>query len=187
MLSRKHIAYSFLTFAAIIAALLLSLPLVMNSGALKSRLQARVEEQTNGQVHYQQVEFSFLPRPSITLQQVKIDFSEQAQGSIASVQAYPELWPLLTGQLRLGRLVLDAPDIALILPEVKKKQASQSSTLSPLELEKHLDQVLEPLIRLAPGLALLIENGSITLNKSQKTTQFNQGADTELNLDHSEA
>jgi len=183
MLSRKHLAYSLLTLAAVIAAILLSLPLVMNSDAMKARLQARIEQQTNGQVHYQQAEFAFLPRPSITLEQVKFDFPQQAQGSIASVQTYPELWPLLTGQLRLARLVLDSPDIALNLPEAKPSDESQASSLSPVELERHLEQDLEPLTRLAPGLTLFIENGSLTLNKAKQLLSSVKGLTLKLNLD----
>jgi len=159
MLSRKHLAYSFFTVAAIIVAVLLALPFFINSDSLRAKLNAAIQEQTDGQVHYQQAEFAILPRLSITLSQVEIEFAEQRQGSVASVQVYPEFWPLLKGQVRPGRIVLDTPNINLILPKVESKKESQATASSFVELQSHLDQGLQPLVSTAPRLTLLIKNG----------------------------
>ena len=183
MLSRKHIAYSLLTGAAVIVAMLLALPFFVNSDALKVKVQAAIQEQTGGQIHYQQAEFSILPRLSITLNQIKIDFADQAQGSVASVQVYPEFWPLLKGQVRLGRIVMEAPDIILNLPAVESKEGSQASALSLVELKSHLDRGLEPLISSAPRLNLLIKNGALSLSKNNQPFSSVKGLALKLNLD----
>ena len=183
MLSRKHIAYSLLTGAAVIVAMLLALPFFVNSDALKVKVQAAIQEQTGGQIHYQQAEFSVLPRLSITLNQIKIDFADQAQGSVASVQVYPEFWPLLKGQVRLGRIVLEAPDIILNLPAVESKEGSQASALSLVKLQSHLDRGLEPLISSAPRLNLLIKNGALSVSKNNQPFSSVKGLALKLNLD----
>ena len=112
MLSRKRITYWFLGSAIVIMILLLVLPYLIDSDTLKAKLQATIEQQTGGQVHYQQAELSFLPRPSITLHQIKLDIPERVQGRVGTIQIYPELWPLLTGHVRLSRLVLESPTVS---------------------------------------------------------------------------
>jgi hypothetical protein len=183
MLSRKHIAYSFLSATVVIIALLLALPSFINSDALKVKLNAAIQQQTGGQVHYQSAELSFLPRLAITLNQVKVDFSEQAQGSIASVQVCPEFWPLLKGQVRPGRIVLEAPDLTLRLPVPEAKGESQASPLSLIELQSLLQQGLDPLVSAAPGLTLLIKNGSIAFDKGSKPFISIKGLTLKLSLD----
>ena len=108
MLSRKRVAYWLLAIAAVITITLLLLPSFIDSDSLKAKIQSTIEQQTGGQVQYQQAELSFLPRPSIALYQIKLDFPEQVNGSVDSVRVYPEFWPLLLGQLRLAKLVIDA-------------------------------------------------------------------------------
>ena len=183
MLSRKYIAYSFLTATVVIVALLLALPSFINSDSLKVKAHAAIQEQTGGQVDYQHAEFSLLPRLSITLSQVKVDFYDQAQGSVASVQVYPEFWPLLKGQVRLDQIVLEAPDIVLNLPAVEAKNKSQASTLSLVELQSQLERVLEPLVSAAPGLTLFIKNGSLTINKNNQPFSSVKDLTLQLNLD----
>ncbi|MDH3809412.1 MAG: hypothetical protein OES29_12380, partial [Desulfuromonadales bacterium] len=183
MLSRKYIAYSFLTATVVIVALLLALPSFINSDSLKVKAHAAIQEQTGGQVDYQHAEFSLLPRLSITLSQVKVDFYDQAQGSVASVQIYPEFWPLLKGQVRLGQIVLEAPDIVLNLPAVEAKNESQASTLSLVELQSQLERGLEPLVSAAPGLTLLIKNGDLSLSKNNKPFSSVKDLALKLNLD----
>ena len=183
MLSRKHLAYFFLTVAAIIVAVLLALPFFINSDSLRAKLNAAIQEQTDGQVQYQQAEFAILPRLSITLSQVEIDFADQMQGSVASVLVCPEFWPLLKGQVRPGRIVLDTPDINLNLPAAEAKNQTQASPLSLAELQSHLDQVLQPLVSAAPGLTLLIKNGSLALSKDNKPLSSVKDLTLKLNLD----
>jgi uncharacterized protein involved in outer membrane biogenesis len=183
MLSRKHLAYSFLTVAALIVAVFLALPSFINSDSLRAKLNTVIHQQTGGQVHYQQAEVAILPRLSITLTQVEIDFADQMQGSIASVQVCPEFWPLLKGQVRPGRIVLDTPDINLSLPAEEAKKESQASPLSLAELQSHLDRELQPLISAAPGLTLFIKNGSLTLNKNNQPFSAVKDLTLKLNLD----
>ena len=182
MLSRKHIAYSLLTATVVIIALLLALPSFINSDSLKVKLNAAIQQETGGQVDYQHAEFSLLPRLSITLNQVKIDFSDKAQGSVASVQVCPEFWPLLKGQVRPGRIVLDTPDLTLSLPAPEAKNESQASPLSLIELQSHLERGLEPLVSTAPGLTLLIKNGALAFNKGIKPFSSIKGLTLKMSL-----
>ncbi|MDG5468545.1 AsmA-like C-terminal domain-containing protein [Deltaproteobacteria bacterium IMCC39524] len=187
MLSRKHIAYSLLTATVVIIALLLALPSFLNSDSLKVKLNAAIQQKTGGQVDYQHAEFSLLPRLSITLNQVTVDFSGQVQGSVDSVQIGPEFWSLLKGQVRPGRIVLDAPNLTLSLPAPEAKNKSQASPMSLRELQSHLKQGLEPLVSAAPELTLLIKNGSLAFNKGIKPFSSVKDLALKLNLDIAKA
>ena len=92
--------------------LLLLLPRLIDSDTLQAKLQATIEQLSNGQIYYQKAELSFLPRLSITLYQVKLDIPEWARGTVDTAQVYPELWPLLTGQLRFAKLLLNNPEFS---------------------------------------------------------------------------
>lgn len=182
MLSRKHIAYSLLIGTTVIVALLLALPYFISSESLRAKLLATIQEQTGGQVYYQQAELSLLPRLSITINQVEIDFADQVQGRVASIQVCPDFWPLLTGQIRLGRLVLDSPEIDLNLPQADSDEDQQATTV-PLEgLKSQLDQSLESLTSFAPDLTLLIENGSLALRKGNTAFSTIKGLSLKLSL-----
>jgi uncharacterized protein involved in outer membrane biogenesis len=105
------------------------------------------------------------------------------QGSVASIELYPEFWPLLKGQVRLGQIVLEAPDITLNQQEVEAKKELQAPSLSPVELQSRLDKGLEPLISAAPGLTLLVKDGSLAFNKGNKRFSSIRGLTLKLNLD----
>ena len=182
MLSRKRIAYWLLGSAAVIAILLLVLPFLFDSDALQTKLKATVEQQSSGQVHYQQADFSFLPRPSVTLHQIKLDIPDQAQGSVDALQVYPELWPLLSGKVRFAEVVLDSPEVSLNLSEVGTGGGKKATSLSFESLQNRLDISLAPLVKAAPNLTLVINNGTLALNKGKKAISSVKDLMLELSL-----
>ena len=127
MSSRKRVAYWLLASVAFITVLLLLLPSFIDSDALKAKLQSTVEQQSGGQLRYQQAELSFLPRPSVTLHQVKLDIPEQVQGTVGAIQLYPELLAILSGQLRLAKLILESPEVSLNVAGVQTKKGKTPS------------------------------------------------------------
>jgi uncharacterized protein involved in outer membrane biogenesis len=181
MALRKRIAYWLLGIVAVIIALLMALPLLIDSESLQSKVKVIVEQQTGGQLHYQQAELSFLPRPSITLNQIKLDIPEQVQGSVESIQVNPEFWPLLTGQVRLAKLVLDSPEVSLNLSEMDTQEGRETTSLSFSSLQKSLDKGLEPLVKAAPDTTLVVNKGILTINKGEKA--LSSVKDLELTLD----
>ncbi|MCK4507880.1 MAG: AsmA family protein, partial [Desulfuromonadales bacterium] len=169
MASRKTISYWLLGCVAVVTTLLLILPQLIDSDTLKAKLQTTVETQIGGQFNFQQVELSFLPRPSITLRQVKLDIPEQVQGTVGTIQLYPELYALLTGQVHLAKLILDSPEVSLNLPAVDTNKEEPPSTLTFSTLQNNLTEVLVPLAKAAPKLALVLNDGTLSINQEQQT------------------
>ncbi len=183
MLSRKTVAYWLLGFAAAITALLLLLPLLIDSDLLKARLQSVVAAQTNGQLQYQNVELAFFPRPLITLRQIKINLPEQLKGAVGSLQVYPELFPLLTGQVRPAKLILESPVISLDLVGLQAGQEEPPSAFTFQTLQNSLNAAIKPLFAVAPALSLAVHNGTLTLNRGAQILGVFNSVELNLNLE----
>ena len=178
MASRKRLLYWLAGSAIIITLLLLALPYLIDSNALKTRLQTAVEQQTGGQADYQQAEISLLPWPSITLHQVKLDIPAQVQGTVGSITVHPDLWPLLTGQVRLAKLILDSPELTLYLPDSRVGNKTKHEDFTFSTLQNDLAKGLGPLVKTVPGLALVINKGLLTFTQGKQTL----GSVKDLNL-----
>lgn len=183
MPSRRHFTYLLFIGAAVLIAVLLTLPVLINSESVRTQLQTAVQEQTGGKFDYQHAEFAVLPRPTITLHQVEIDIVNQAQGSIASIQLSPELWPLLSGQVRPDTVVLDTPDINLNLPATEAKTAADTAPLSLQQIQSQLIQRTELFASAAPGLSLLIKNGSLAFSQDNRPLGSLKGLTLKMGLD----
>lgn len=168
MSSRKRVAYWLLASVAFITVLLLLLPSFIDSDALKAKLQSTVEQQSGGQLRYQQAELSFLPRPSVTLHQVKLDIPEQVQGTVGAIQLYPELLAILSGQLRLAKLILESPEVSLNVAGVQTNKGETPSAYTFSTLQKSLTNSLAPLAMVAPDLVLVVNKGTLTLNQGDQ-------------------
>ncbi len=182
MVSRKTISFWFLGCVVVITALLLVLPQLIDSDSLKAKLQTIIEQQTGGKVEFQQVELSFLPRPSIILHQIKLDLPEQLQGTVGAIQLYPELLALLTGQVRLAELILESPAVVLNLTDAPPVKEAPSELTFPT-LQNSLSQWLEPLAMAAPDLTLVINNGTLTLNQGKQPLSLFKNLALRLDLD----
>ncbi len=182
MASRKTISSWFLGCVVVITALLLVLPQLIDSDTLKAKLQTIIEQQTGGKVQFQQVELSFLPRPSIILHQIKLDLPEQLQGTVSAIQLYPELLALLTGQVQLAELILESPAVVLNLTDAPPVKEAPSELTFPT-LQNSLSQWLEPLAMAAPDLTLVINNGTLTLNQGKQPLSLIKNLALRLDLD----
>jgi len=101
-------------------------------------------------------------------------------GSVDSVRVYPELWPLLIGQLRLAKLVIDAPHLDLSLPVASTDKVSPPTKVTFSKLQNNLIVGLEPLIHVAPRLSLVVENGTLTVHQGKQTLTSVKGLSLRL-------
>jgi hypothetical protein len=148
----------------LMVAALLVVPRFIDYAVIERKIQAAVTRQTGGQIDYQGIGLSYFPRPSIELRQVTLSIPNLAEGTIAALRISPEFLPLLTGDLHLARLELDAPRLSLKLPDVTPREA-QSYAFA--ELKKSLALALEPLEQMVSDLELRVNHArlAITWNK----------------------
>lgn len=183
MTLRKRITYWLLGTAAVVLTILLVLPYLIDSDTLKAKLQTTIERQAGGKVEFQQVKLSFLPRPSITLHQIKLDIPEQVQGTVGAIQVYPDLLALLSGQVRLAKLILESPEVVLNVTDAHTGKEKPSTEVTFSTLQNSLSKGLAPLVMAAPDLALVINNGTLTLNQGKQTLGLFTNLALKLELD----
>jgi uncharacterized protein involved in outer membrane biogenesis len=163
--SRARLLGFFLVLLLALLTGLLLAPRLIDSAAVKHKIQRIVSEQIGGRIDYQSVNIDFLPRPTISLQQASLSVPERLQGKVEALSIVPKLLPLLTGDLHLARIELEAPDLNLTLPATSGTTAdSYDFTM----FQKSLATILEPLRRVTPTLKLMIDNGQFTVQRGKQ-------------------
>ncbi len=160
----------------LIAAVVLLAPRLLSSPAIKQKIQTVVSQKTGGELDFQTIDLSYLPRPGIELQEVRLAFPGQAQGTIVSLRMSPELLPLLQGNMRLSALELDSPQLSLVLPAANADMpAEQPVTVAVLQEKiRHAGKALGPLLS---GVDAEINNGQITLSRDKNKLATMAGVD----------
>ncbi len=146
----------------LMVATVLLVPRLIDSSAIKEKIQAVVTEQTGGKVDYQGIGLSYFPRPSIELRQVTLAIPGLAEGTVAALRISPEFLPLLTGDLHLAGLELDTPQFSLELPETKPKGTPAQSYAFP-EMGKTLAIAIASFGQAITGLDLQVNNARLAI------------------------
>jgi hypothetical protein len=162
MNKRKKI---FLWFAAVLGLLILIISLLViflsrfiDKRLLREQIAGSISETIQGKVDFQKVDLSFFPMPHLTIRDMEVSVPEKAKGTIESVKIYPSLIPLFFGKLKVGKLRMESPDFELTIP-------TKESSPPVAEVEKKISEILHSLSLRAPGVAILIKNGSIVLSR----------------------
>ena len=146
----------------LMVATVLLVPRLIDSSAIKEKIQAVVTEQTGGKVDYQGMGLSYFPRPSIELRQITLAIPDLAEGTVAALRISPDLLPLLTGDLHLAGLELDTPQFSLELPETKPKGTTDQSYAFP-EMGKTLAIAIAPFGQAITGLDLQVNDARLAI------------------------
>jgi hypothetical protein len=145
---------------ALLAALFLLAPRLINMVAVKERALALLERKTGVRLSYARAEITLFPRPRVAVRGVGLEVPGLAQGTVATLEADPEILPLLRGEVRIGSILLEAPDFRVRLPAKEKKEKPV-----PLEdIEKDLATLLATLKQRMPGTVVTVRNARLELS-----------------------
>jgi hypothetical protein len=151
--------------AAFLLALLLALavivPRVVDSAWLKETIQTEVAKQVNGDFDFQKAEISILPAPYVALQQVSLNIPAAAQVNLDTIKVYPKLFPLLLGNIELDKIVIDKPDFSLPLPEKSGEKPEQETPFSLSEILQTVSSKLSPILSAIPDLEVGAHKGTL--------------------------
>lgn len=172
---------SVVTLLLLVLAALLLAPHLINSGPVKQKIQEMVAEKTGGQLDYQALDLTYWPQLAIELRQVALTLPEKAQARVATLRVSPEFLPLLTGQLRLNRIELEAPELTLALSDTKKA-AAPARPYAVAVLEKRLATALEKFGQEVNGLELLVNNGRLAVVRGRQTLVETDGLTLRLGV-----
>jgi hypothetical protein len=131
----------------LLVAAALILPVVIDRESLRAELEAELSRAVAGQATIQSISaLRLLPKPSIALQAVRLVMHPApGQGVRSALEIRMErlklqvrLTPLLRGQIALGDVLIDRPEV--MLPVQKDRRTSHSGRNAPSTNLRHLNQ-----------------------------------------------
>ncbi len=154
-------------FVALVVAIHLLLPLVMNTAAMRSRILSRVAQQIPGAVNFGRIKPTLLPRPSALVTEIRFSQADKFNLQCSKAVIYPRLLPLLAGRLTIDHLTVLRPDIAFFLTEPSSvNQGSPQQSIQAVEsrIRAAVTAVFEslglPAIRIKAGRLVLKRPGA---------------------------
>jgi hypothetical protein len=147
----------------LLLAVRIILPGIINSDKVKSRIQTIVAEQTGGELDYNKLSILLLPKPHVDIDRAHFSIPKVVNITLEELLVYPEILPLLTGNVKLTFVQAKDPDVAFHVPADKKEPVEKKKNFSPAEFKKNLAEVLAPLAENLPNLRGKIINGRLAL------------------------
>lgn len=168
MALRKKRALLFIGGAGILVLALLILAYLatrfIGAEAVKEKIETELSRKTGGKVEIARAEFFLFPRPGVVFQRALISIPGRADGTVQSVTAYPEIGPLLVGNVRVAEVRVDTPEFMIILPGEEKK----SEPLTLTAVERRISALLTALESSVPGLTLEVRRGKLEVRKGEQ-------------------
>lgn len=100
----------------LLLALILLLPHLINLEPIRQKIQATVSQKVEGELEFQRIALSFLPRPHVVIHQTSLSIPGKVSGTLESLGVRPRILPLLRGKLRIAKVQIERPDFKMSLP-----------------------------------------------------------------------
>lgn len=168
------IAGAMASLVILLLLILVTLPTVINLQPIRSRILTDLSHKIGGRVSSKSIDISLLPSPHLSFRQMHFSREGTFAGSMESLVVYPQLFPLMRGEVKPARLQLVAPNFELkIRGKSEARQAGSPFRLSIREFREKFVESLRLAARQAPALSIQAENGRFILsNENGPTFQF---------------
>ncbi|UCD89505.1 MAG: AsmA-like C-terminal domain-containing protein, partial [Desulfobacterales bacterium] len=158
----------------------------------RERIQTKASEAISGELQYERLELSFLPRPQVVIRKCHFSIPHKASGTLTSFTIYPKILPLLFGKLKSSGIHLHSPDVKIQLGEKMESGAENRKHFSLGGVKDKVDPILGLVSSKARGLAIRVNNGRLNLFKEKEIFFWFQDIDArfdfsteDINLDFS--
>jgi hypothetical protein len=165
---------------ALLALLILLLPYVVDMDAIRSRALAALSQRLNGKVEAETLGVSLFPRPRVTAGRVSISVPEGADIEAESIAVFPRILPLLSGNVAIRRIELEAPVALASFPDAPPEKEAE-----PFSLEKGratLKSSMEGLAKRLPNLSISVRSGEVRLLRGNGPPLVFEKIDGEVNF-----
>ena len=150
----------------LLLALILLLPHLINLEPIRDKIQATVSQKLGGELEFQRIALSFLPRPRVVIHQASLSIPGKISGTLKSLGVHPKILPLLRGKLRIAEVQIERPDFKMSLPEIRVKKTERTKPAAPSpDIKKTLAHLLAPLALNAPDLIVEIKDGGLDFSQ----------------------
>lgn len=146
--------------AAILLALVLLVPRLVDTKAFRDLTLAELERRTGVRFSYVRAEVALFSRPRVAIREASLEIPGIAQGKIEFLEANPELIPLLRGRFRLRDLLLEGPDMRVRISGGQKPD----KTFIVEAFEENLSSLLRAVQESWAGTIVTVRNGRLDLS-----------------------
>ena len=140
--------------AVLLFAAALLLPGIFHSQAVRERIQTFLLSRMNGNAAIENIDLTWLPRPTVVVRGVSLAFAGKVSGKIRSIEVHPSLLALLRGQLAISRVEVGSPTLSVRLPEPGEEPFNID------EIETNVRSLIASLATEIPGTIVTVKDGS---------------------------
>src|SRR4030095_314215 len=138
----------------LLSAVALLLPRIVDSQAVRERIRVFLLTKTNGNVAFENIDLTWLPRPAVVARGATLSFADRVSGKIQSIEVYPSIGGLLTGRLDISRVEVASPALSVRLPEPAEEPFNMD------EIEGQIRSLLASFAANTPGMIVTVSGGS---------------------------
>ena len=135
----------------------LVLPRLVDSQAVRERIETFLLTRTNGNVAIENIDLAWLPRPAVIVGGASLSFADKISGKIQSIKIYPSLLALLRGHLDISRAEVASPALSVRLPEPGDEPFNID------ELEASIRALINSFATEIPGMIVGVTGGSVEI------------------------
>src|SRR5262245_39874473 len=130
------------------------LPRIVDSQAVRDKIRGFLLARTNGNVAFENIDLKWLPRPTVVVRGASFSFDDKVSGKIESIEVYPSIRSLFTGQLDISRVAMASPALSVRVPEPGEEPFNFD------EVEGQVRSLLASMAAQIPGMILSVRGGS---------------------------
>jgi hypothetical protein len=142
------------------AAVFFLLPRLINKEMVREKIVHLLSQKVAGTVTFQDADISLFPLPRVIIRNASLAIPDKVSGTVRTLTVFPELRPLLSGQVRLSKIQIDEPVFNIHLPP---------KTDEPGPTLQEIAKALSSLTLGSAEIRLRLDRGSITLEKDGHT------------------
>jgi uncharacterized protein involved in outer membrane biogenesis len=150
-------------FLGLIGILDFSLPYIANTERIKNKAQTLAQELVDGRLDYERIEPRLLPLPHARIIQGRIAIPEQRFEVDASVSIRPKLFPLLFGDFKIDRIVVQSPDVRLALPNSSDSVKPAGLVFAPESFKQQAGVILAAVSEVLAAGSIVVKDGRLVL------------------------
>ncbi len=147
----------------LLAVVVLTIPHLLNIDSIRQTVLTEVSRKVGGKVEIERVGVALWPLPHLSIYQGRLAIPEVVRGNLESLSVYPEIFPLLTGKLRIRRVSIERPDFNLDFSGSGRPDEARQAAEPGGSLAEKVKLLVAALSGLGDDLALSIRRGRLTV------------------------
>ena len=153
-------------FLCLLIVLVIVTPRLIKLDVVKEKIKTQYAKDVGGQIEYQHLDLALFPRPHVVISDVNFTIPDHVDGTLESLDIYPKIMPLFTGELQIGTLRSRSAEINIRFPEaLDEASGDESSALDSASFETHGALLVSAIRSLPefriPAIVLRIRNGRV--------------------------